>query len=176
MQSLLRDIEYHALHFLHYISTDKVLKKMTLFNIELARKIIPECLRLGGTFFTHMTVFWTLSKDDGKMPLHFDERDIISCVIHIGKVTSDGATTYYSGSSPTDPGEKICEVPFRHHGILQIVFFNKILYGVEEWDGQRCGIQVNIKKYVLAHFIKHGSWFYDKYRLTGYPQEPIVFS
>ena len=70
---------------------------MTLFIIELARKIVPECLRLGDTFFTHMTVFGTISKDDGKIPLHFDERDIVSCVFHISKVTSGGATSYYSG-------------------------------------------------------------------------------
>ena len=84
----------------------------------------------------YMTVFGTMSKDDGKMPLHFDKRDIISCVFHIGKVTSGGATSYYSGSSASEPGEKMYEVPF-HHRTLQIGFFNMILHGVEEWDGQR---------------------------------------
>ena len=174
MQSLLREIEFHVLHFSHNICTDKVLPKMILFNIELARKIVPECLRLGDTFFTHMTVFGTKSKDDGKMPLHFDEWDIISCVFHIGIVSSGGATSYYSGSSASEPGEKIHQVPF-HHGTLQMGFINMRLHEVEEWGGQRSGIEVNIKKDVLAHFVKHGSCFYNKYRLTGYPQRSIVF-
>ena len=57
MQSFLKEVEYHILHYLHNMCEDKALRKMTLFNIELARKIIPECLRLGDTFFTHMIVF-----------------------------------------------------------------------------------------------------------------------
>ena len=145
MQSLLKEIEHHVLHFLHNICTDKDLKKLTLLNIELARKIVPDCLRLGNTIFTNMTVFGTISKVDGKMPLHFDERDILSCVFHIGKVTKGGATSYYSGTSHSSPGNKIYQVPFQH-GTLQIRFFNKILHGVDKWDGQRCGIQVHIQK------------------------------
>ena len=38
---------------------------MTLFYIALSKKIIPECLRLGDSFFTHMTVFGTIGKKDG---------------------------------------------------------------------------------------------------------------
>ena len=175
MCSFIKEVEHHVLHFLHNICEDKVLKKMTLFNIELSKKIIPECLRLGDSFFTHMTVFGTISKEDGAMPIHFDERDVISCVFHLGKVTSGGSTSYYSGSSPTDPGRKIYHVPFLH-GTLQVGFFNRILHGLYEWVGQRCGIQLNIKKDVLAHFVRYGTCFYDKYRLTGYPQGPFIFS
>ena len=173
MECFLKEIERHVLHYLHNLCEDKSLRKMTLFNIELARKIIPECLRLGDTFFTHMSVFGTLNKDDGQMPVHFDERDLISCVFHLGEVTEGGQTSYYSGTSPSDPGEKIYQVPFKH-GTLQIGFFNKVLHGVDSWEGQRCGIQVNIKKDLLEHFIKYGTQHYDKYRMTGYPQGPIV--
>ena len=35
--------------------------------------------------------------------------------------------------------------------------------GVDEWDGQRCGIQINIKNDLLGHFIKYGPCHYDKY-------------
>ena len=62
------------------------LKKLTLFQIQLSKKIIPECLRLGDIFFTHMSVFGTINKEDGTMSIHFDERDIISCVFHLGSV------------------------------------------------------------------------------------------
>ena len=46
---------------------------------------------------------------------------------------------------------------------------------MKEWGGQRCGIQLNIKKDVLKHFTTYGSIHYDKYKLTGYPQGPIIF-
>ena len=174
MQSFLHEVEHHVLHYLHNFCSDKALKKITLLNIELSHKIIPQCLRLGGTCFTHMSVFGTVNKDDGRMPIHYDERDIISCVFHLGKVNSGGSTPYYSGTTPNSPGNKLYQVPFQH-GTLQIGFFNKVLHGVDEWDGQRCGIQVNIKRDLLAHFIKYGKTHYDKYRLSGYPQGPIVY-
>ena len=46
---------------IYIISVETRLKKMTLFNIKLCKKI-------------------TISKDDGAMPIHFNEQDIISCV------------------------------------------------------------------------------------------------
>ena len=77
---------------------DKALKKITLLNIELSREIIPQYLRLGGTCFTQMSIFGTVNKDDGWMPIHYDECDVISCVFHLGKVNSGGSTSYYSGT------------------------------------------------------------------------------
>ena len=127
MKSFFCEVGKHVLHYLHNLCPDKHLKKVTLLNVELSRKIIPKCLRLGESFFTHMSVFGIISKDDGEMPIHFDERDIISCVFHLGKVDSGGSTSYYSGSSPDSPEDQIHRVPFRH-GTLQIVFFfNKVL-------------------------------------------------
>ena len=87
---------------------------MTLFNIKLSKTIIPECLRLGNSFFTHMSVFGTLNQEDDAMPIHFDERNIISCVFHLGKVITGGGTCYYSGKSPNSVGKKIHEVPFQY--------------------------------------------------------------
>ncbi len=92
----------------------------------------------------------------------------------MGEVTKGGHTPYYLGTSPSEPGTKIHQVPFKH-GTLQIGFFNKVLHGVDNWEGQRCGIQLNIEKDLLEHFIKYGTEHYDKYWLTGYPQGPIVF-
>ena len=107
------------------------------------------------------------------MPLHFDEKDIISCIFYLGKVKNGWSTSYYSGDSPDAPGKRIHQVKFKH-GTLQVGFFNKIPHGVDEWDGQRCDIQLNIKKDLLAHIAKYGTTHYDKYRLSGYPQGPIV--
>jgi len=174
MQDFFEEVENHVLHYLHKICDDQKLAKVTLFQLALTRKIIPECLRLGNSFFTHMSVFGTINKKDGVMPLHFDERDIISCIFHLGKVTMGGGTQYFDGDKPEDPGEKVYSVPFRH-GTLQIGFFNKVLHGIEDWEGQRCGIQMNIKKDVLQHFVTYGTVHYDKFRLTGYPQGPIIY-
>ena len=113
--------------------------------MQLAKKIIPECLRPGDSFFTHMSVFGTLNKEDGAMPVHFDKRGIISCVFCLRNVKSGGSTSYYQGDNPKNPGARVHQVPFRHR-TSQIVFFCKVLYGVDSWDGLRCGIQLNIKK------------------------------
>ena len=48
-------------------------------------------------------------------------------------------------------------------------------HGVDNWDGLRCGIQFNIKKDVLKHFIKFGVEYYDKYRMSGYPQGLLFY-
>ena len=80
-------------------------EKLTLFIIQLAKKIISECLRLGDSFFTHMSVFGTVNKEDGEMPIHFDEHDLISCVFHLGKVSKGGSTSYYEGTKPEKPGK-----------------------------------------------------------------------
>ena len=98
-----------------------VSEKLALFHIELSKRLIPEYLRLGDTCFTHMSVFGTLNKQDGQMPLHFDERDIISCVFHWGKVSIGGATLYYNGDSAKEPGKQVYSVPF-NHVTLQIGF------------------------------------------------------
>ena len=95
MRSFLHEVEYHVLHYLRNFCLDKTLKKITLLNIELSHKIIPPCLRLGGSCFTHMSVFGTVNKDDGQMPKNYNERDIISYVFHLDKVNSGGSTSYY---------------------------------------------------------------------------------
>ena len=59
------------------------------------------------------------------MPIHFDERDVISCVFHLGNVTSGGSTCYYSGKGPRSVGDKVYEVTFQN-GRLQIVFLQGI--------------------------------------------------
>ena len=97
-QSLLKDIETQVIHFLQNISfrSSSVIK--ALLSISLSKQIIPECLRLGDTCFTHMTTFGTLGKEDGSMPIHFDERDAVSCIFHLGSVVKGGATQYYDGT------------------------------------------------------------------------------
>ena len=83
MQTFLNNVDKHVIHYLHEIYHDKKLSKIPLFQLELSRKIVPECLRLGNTFFTHMAVFGMLNREDGEMPINFNKRDVISCVFLI---------------------------------------------------------------------------------------------
>ena len=87
------------------------------------------------------------------MPVHFDERGLISCVFHLGNVQSGGSTSYYEGDNPKNPGARVYQVPFKH-GTLQIRFFCKVLHGVDDWDCLRCGIKLNIKKDIFETFYK----------------------
>ena len=140
---MLKAIEGHVLHSLHNLCDDWIQKKLALLHMELSKRLIPGCLRLGDTCFTHMSVFVTLNKQDSQMPLHFDERDTISCVFHLGKVSKGGATLYYNGDSPNEPGKQVYSGPF-NHGTLQIGFFSQVFHGIEDWEGQQCGIPFNI--------------------------------
>ena len=85
-----------------------------------------------------MSVFGTINKEDGTMPTHFDERGIISCVFHLGSVMSGGSTSFYSGSSPSEPGEKIHCVPIIH-GSLQVFF---LIECYMEWTIGRASVVV----------------------------------
>ena len=60
IQEFLKQVEVHIKHYLQNICEDKKLANVTLYQVELATKTIPECLRLGDTFFSHMSVFGTL--------------------------------------------------------------------------------------------------------------------
>ena len=121
MQDFFEEVENHVLHYLHKICDDQKLAKVALFQLALTRKIIPEYLWLGNSFFTHMSVFGTINKTDGVMPLHFDKIDIISCIFHLGKITKGGDTQHFDGDKSEDPGEKVLSVPSRH-GTLQFFF------------------------------------------------------
>ena len=59
------------------------------------------------------------------MPIHVDQRDLISCVSYLGLVSKGGETSYYGGDKADDPKPPVYQVPFRH-GNLQIDFFNKV--------------------------------------------------
>ena len=78
-----------------------------------------------------MSKFVTLNKQDGQMPLPFDERDIISCVFHLDKISKGGANLYYNGDSPNEPGKQVYSVPF-NQGTLQIGFFSQVLHIIED--------------------------------------------
>ena len=53
MQSFLKTIEGYVLHYLQNLCEDQIQKKLALFHIQLSKRLIPDCLRMGDTGFTH---------------------------------------------------------------------------------------------------------------------------
>ena len=79
------------------------IKKITSLNIQLSKKIIPECLHLGMKGILYPAFF------------------------HLGNVKSEGGTSYYSGSDVNNAGSKIYKVHFCHSR-LQIVFLSCVAW------------------------------------------------
>ena len=82
---------------------------------------IVEYLQLGDSFFTYMTAFGILNKQNGEMLMHFHKRGVISCIFFIDKVTKGGENVYFNGDKLDISGEILYNVPFVHD-TLQIVF------------------------------------------------------
>ena len=59
------------------------------------------------------------------MPIHFDERDLISCVFYLGSVQKGGETAYYNGDKPDNPGQPDHQVYNRY--IHYFYFFGAIV-------------------------------------------------
>ena len=91
-----------------------------------------------------------------------------------GKFQKGWSNSFYAFSKIEEPGNRLHQFSFCH-GNLQIGLFNRILHGVDGWEDQMCGIQWNIKMDLLKYFIWYDTYCYDKYRLTGYPQDLIVY-
>ena len=115
-----------------------------------------EC-RISGSFFTHMSVIGKL-KDKGEVPTHFDEKDCITTLVHLGSVREGGSTQYYDGNTIKDIGKMTYKIPFCH-GQIQIGCFNDTLHCAESWMGNRGCINFNLKMNVVDHF---KTYFYKK--------------
>ena len=78
---------------------------MLLYN---SKEIIPSCCRLCDTIFSQMIIIGNnINENDGYgIPLHKDEKDIISVLLHFGEVCSGGPTDYYDGLTVKSKGVK----------------------------------------------------------------------
>ena len=112
LSKMINDIEKIVIHFLQYHCKNVKLSRKTLLDIQASKDLIPDSLRLSGTFFTHSTVIGTFNEVDAQIPPHFDENDVISVIFHAGKVKEGGETLYYNGSQKKEIGEELFAVPF----------------------------------------------------------------
>ena len=148
MCSFIKEVEHHVLHFLHNICKDKVFKKMTLFNIELTRKIIPECLCLGDSFFYPYDHIWYYFQRGWSLTT-LDHRQwtlagrYIMCHLIMELCRYDSSTGFY----------------------------------MEQMSRKARDVVSNsISRKMCLYISSYMVLFYDKYCLTGYPQGPIIFS
>ena len=68
-------------------------------------------------------------------------------IFYFGQVETGGSTSCYSVDKAITPGETVNRV-LSSYRTIKIGFFNKVLRVVDDWEGQQCGIQLNIKDYV----------------------------
>ena len=102
-------------------------------------------MRLGNIFFTQLVIVGDINQNDNQILPHFDEEDIISCIITLGESRQGGETIYYNGKKRNSFGDIKMKIPFEHCR-LQIGSFDKILHGVSPWVGPRITLNFNLKK------------------------------
>ena len=136
------------------------------------KEIVPEELRVCGSIFHQMIVIGD-SRYSGHCNVHFDNKDMIACILTIGNPLSGGSTNYFNGLSPSDKGNLICKVPFQH-GRLQICLFGEILHSVSNWYGRRVTINFNVKEDIYQFFkSKANTIAYNQSKMKKY--KSIVF-
>ena len=165
--NLVERIEMTVIHFLENLHPDRNMSQNILAKIRLSMKKIPLELRIGNSFFTHMTFMGSMS-NGAEVPIHFDEKDVITALFHFGCVSENGSTDYFNGCSVKESGVVSKSIPFEH-GRLQIGCYSKVLHRATAFVGTRGTLNFNLKLPVLEHFLKEGSMYFDQYKLCGFP-------
>lgn len=149
---------------------------MKIYNdILFVRDELPNSLKIFKSIFTQVSIVGTFPIPDtnGEIPIHKDEKDLISCVVTFGSVSEGGSTSYYNGVDLKNKGQPILDIPFMH-GRIQIGCFSTILHEVSKWKGNRITMNFNIKSPIVEHFRIFGNYFYKQYEEQGYPTELFV--
>ena len=167
-KSFVQSVEKSVISFLTNFHEDKVEANKILVLMDKCRTVVPYELRVGGSCFTHMSVIGRL-QDQGEVPMHFDEKDYITALVHLGNVKTGGSTQYFNGVSVKNHGHVAKVIPFAH-GQIQIGCYNKILHAGEEWTGSRGCINFNLKKIIIDHFVSVGNKYYNQYRKNKFPK------
>ena len=106
-------------------------------------------MRLGQTIFTKLVIVRDFIQHQNEIVSHFDEEDIISCMITPGNLSFGGETMYYNGIRQVISSDIDIKIRFQHCR-LQIDSFDKILHGVSPWVGHRLTLNFNLKKKLLS--------------------------
>ena len=167
-KSFVKSVETTVLDFLHNYHDNKNEANEIISLMQQCKTVVPFELRVGGSSFTHMSVIGRM-QDEGEVPIHFDEKDYITALVHLGQVETGGSTQYFDGVSLKKKGKIAKVIPFAH-GQIQIGCYNNILHAGETWSGARGCINFNLKKIVIDHFVDVGSKYYRQYRSNKFPK------
>ena len=102
-------------------------------------------MRLGEIFFTQLVIVGDFVQSQNEIVSHFDEEDIISCIMNLGDPRYGGGTMYHNGLRPGTSSDIEVKTPFEHCR-LQIGSFDKILHEVSPWIEPRLILNFNLKK------------------------------
>lgn len=171
--NLFQDIEKIAIEFVlrHYFQSNR--RNKILHYINKCKKIVPLDLRIADTFFTHLTLHGKGELRDLSYETsyykHVDPNDILTVIIHFGKVVEGGETVYYKGSERNagDPVKKISH----ENGNIQIGCYNEILHAQTPYKGRRGSMVLNLKSAIVNYFEMYGKLAYEQYREMGYPEK-----
>ena len=120
-----------------------------------AKENIPSQCRIGGTYFTSISVI------GGKLysnnirntnHVHKDSKDLVSVIINLGTNISGGDIVFYDGVKQTDLG-KISHVLKHLHGRIIMGPFERCFNEGYLWRGHRVGIYFILKKIVCISFV-----------------------
>ena len=101
-----RDAESIAIHFL--MDEMKERSEQVLQYVRQIKDILPNCLRICGTFFTQMVVVGSMKCSKGQIPLHVDSSDYVNVLVSIGDSTvKGGETIYYDGVHEKEKGNPV---------------------------------------------------------------------
>ena len=102
-------------------------------------------ISVGTKFLTQLVIVGDFVQHQNEIVSHFDEDDIISCIITLVDTRYDEETMYCNGIRQVTSSDIENKIPFQHCR-LQIGSFHVILQGVSPWVGHRLSLNFNLKK------------------------------
>ena len=146
---------------------------ITLYqSLERCKLIVPNDLRINGTFFTSVSVIPSKNKDVNHVHLHMDRNDIISCVFFMGNDVDGGDSVFYDGKDSNNCNDYVHHEKFVH-GKSITGEFSKILHGATIWKGFRLTIVFYTNKKIYNHFLTYGMHYYQNYKDMKHPSNFI---
>lgn len=143
-------------------------------DLLLSKQLIPDDLRICGTFFTAVSVILPKQGKITHTHIHIDRNDVISCLLYLGKDVIGGDLMFFDGLYQHRNNKSIGE--FVHwkqfqHGRLISGEFRKIYHGSSNWYGERTVIVFYTSRKVLKHFKQYGNYYYKRYQFSKHPNK-----
>ena len=136
-------------------------------NLLAIKKLIPQELRIGGTFLTGLSLVGDTS--NGHNHPHLDNNDYVSLIVSVGHTVRGGDTQYYN-ADPKKNGTVVAQTEYGH-GQFQCGKFEKVFHGASAWEGKRGVFSFYVNTSIYNHFLQFGPQYYLKAREKMYGKE-----